>query len=196
MTLDEPRAPRVPEVVDYFAEGWTAYLVMELIDATTPANSAYEKVADALQWLMRGGPARHRLFKDFEAPLLFSGKKALEVYMNRALECIPRGGRPAPISFVNDKVFFMLSEIDERNFLLDGNGKLCMVDFENMVLLPESFASFNRNGNPFAEKVADSLDWPRSANGYSMASVGAILQMTSDETFGLDNNGHRIKMPS
>ncbi len=66
---------------------------MELIEATIPADGAYAKVSDALRWLSEvpvpadieigsvgGRPARHRLFKDFEAPLLFSSKKAQEAY--------------------------------------------------------------------------------------------------------------------
>ena len=60
-----------------------------------PTNNAYKQVADALQWLRNvpapagakigsvgGGPARHRLFKDFEAPLLFTSNEALHNYMN------------------------------------------------------------------------------------------------------------------
>ena len=97
MAVGDPRAPRIPEVVDYFVvDNRMAYLVTEFIDATTPAGNAPEKVADALRWLhnvpappgvvlgsVGGGPARHRLFGDYQAPLLFSSKKALENYMNK-----------------------------------------------------------------------------------------------------------------
>ncbi|KAI6015593.1 hypothetical protein EDC04DRAFT_2578344 [Pisolithus marmoratus] len=200
MAINDPSAPRVPEVVAYFApDGRMAYLVMEFIDATTPADGAYEKVADALQWLSKipvppdvaigsvgGGRARHRLFKNYEAPLLFSRKWALEAYMHRALQSIPARCRPAPISFINDKVFLTQSDMDKSNFLLDGNGKVCIVDFEDVILLPESFASYtiHASWDPFVKKVAGYLGWPQSPNQKSMARVGAILQMTGDATLG------------
>ncbi|KAK0195135.1 hypothetical protein F5146DRAFT_1024339, partial [Armillaria mellea] len=99
MAVDDPSAPHVPEVVDYFTpKQQMAYLVMEFIDAITPADNAHEEIANALRWLsnvptpagvtigsMGGGPARHRLFKDFKAPLPFSNKEALQRYMNKAL---------------------------------------------------------------------------------------------------------------
>ncbi|KDQ09002.1 hypothetical protein BOTBODRAFT_179341 [Botryobasidium botryosum FD-172 SS1] len=205
MAIGDPSAPRVPEVVDYFTpDQCTAYLVMEFIDNTTPADNAPEKVADALRWLasvpapagltigsVGGGPARHRLFKDYRAPLLFSSKLALETYMNKALEWIPSYGRPAKISFSDDKVIFTQSDMDKSNFFLDGNGKICIIDFDTVALLPESFASYTmRSGtNLFASEVAEYLDWPRSPNQYSMARAGVIINMTSDWTLGLDKDG-------
>jgi hypothetical protein len=42
MTLNNPSAPRVPKVIDNFVvDGRMAYLVMEFIDATIPADDAY-----------------------------------------------------------------------------------------------------------------------------------------------------------
>jgi hypothetical protein len=97
MTANDPSAPRVARVVDYFSsEQQIAYLVMEFIDATTSANNAPEKVADTLQWLRHvplppdaiigpvgGGYARHTLFKEYKAPVHFPSNWALQTYMNR-----------------------------------------------------------------------------------------------------------------
>ncbi len=97
VAVNDPNAPRIPKVVDFFiSKQHKAYLVMEFIGGATPANNAPEKVADALQWLRNvpappgviigavgGGPARHTLFKEYKAPLLFSSKEALENYMNK-----------------------------------------------------------------------------------------------------------------
>jgi hypothetical protein len=69
-------APRIPKVVDYFTiEPYKAYLIMEFVDGTTPANNACKEVADTLQWLrsvpaptgakigfVGGGPACHDRF--------------------------------------------------------------------------------------------------------------------------------------
>ncbi|KAK0505047.1 hypothetical protein EDD18DRAFT_323247 [Armillaria luteobubalina] len=50
MAIDDTSAPHVPEVVDYLApKHQMAYLVMEFINASTPADDAHEKVADALR---------------------------------------------------------------------------------------------------------------------------------------------------
>ena len=52
MTVNDPTALRAPKVVAYFPSNERmAYLVMEFIDAATPADDAHEKVADTLQWL-------------------------------------------------------------------------------------------------------------------------------------------------
>jgi hypothetical protein len=96
MMLDDPSAPRVPSVVDYFTvDPNKAYLVMEFVDGTTPTNDACKGVADALQWLRNvpaptdakigsigDGPARHDIFLDFRAPLPFTSNEALQNYMN------------------------------------------------------------------------------------------------------------------
>ncbi|KDQ10822.1 hypothetical protein BOTBODRAFT_163481 [Botryobasidium botryosum FD-172 SS1] len=205
MTIDDPSAPRVAEVIDYFSpERRMAYLVMELIDHTTPADNALEKVAAALQWLasvpapagltlgsVGGGPARHKLFKHYKAPLLFSSKQALQNYMNKALEWIPPRCRPAEMSFSDDKIIFIQSDMDSSNFFLDGNGRICLIDFDGVALLPESFASHTLHSktNPFASKVAEYLDWPRTPNLYSLGRAGTIVHMISDRTLGLDQDG-------
>jgi hypothetical protein len=101
MAVNDPSAPRIAKVVDYFTpKQQMAYLVMEFIDDTTPADNAHEKVADALRWLhnvpapsgviigsVGGGRARHELFNNYQAPLLFSSKEALEHYMNKVCLC-------------------------------------------------------------------------------------------------------------
>lgn len=101
MAAGDLSAPRIPQVVAYFCpqQQW-AYLVTERIDTTTPADTAPEAVAKALQWLrslpippglilgsVGGGCARHTVFGDFEAPLPFSSVKALQNYMNRVCHC-------------------------------------------------------------------------------------------------------------
>ncbi|KIL62728.1 hypothetical protein M378DRAFT_165392, partial [Amanita muscaria Koide BX008] len=147
MAVNDPSAPRVARVVDYFSpKQQIAYLVMEFIDAATSADNAPEKVADALQWLRRvpaphdviigsvgGGPARHKLFRGSEAPLLFSSKWALQNYMNKALERIPVRVKPTKMDFSNDKLVFTQSDMDKSNFSIDNNGNMCILNFEDVV---------------------------------------------------------------
>jgi len=101
MTNGQQNAPRIPQIIDYFSpkEEW-AYLVTERIDPIQPANTSPRAVATAIQWLrsvprpsgltlgsVGGGSARHKLFKNFEAPLSFSSAKGLQKYMNLVYFC-------------------------------------------------------------------------------------------------------------
>ena len=98
----DANAPHVPKVYDYFTvEDKMAYLVVEYINpGSTLARDVPEKVAEGLQWLrglpapsdatigpMGGGLARHKVFKDYTAPLPFSSIEALERYMNKVRQC-------------------------------------------------------------------------------------------------------------
>jgi hypothetical protein len=172
---------------------------MEYIDAkSTSPTDAPEKVADALQWLyclpappdvvigpLGGGLARHMLFRDDEAPFLFSSKEAVQRYMNTALEGIPPASRPKEIDFSNECIVFTQSGMHERNFLIDTNDKMCMVNFEDVGLLPQSFAIFTmRNSDDFAKEVGSYLDWSPTPNLYSMTRAYAILQTSADCTLG------------
>ena len=212
MTLNDLNAPRVPSVVDYFAvDPNKAYLVMEFIDGTTPTNDAHKEVADALQWLRNvptptdakigsigGGPARHDIFLDFRAPLLFTSNEALQNYMNevsastltwdnswleldylyKALRWLPASPKPADVNFSNDKLVFSQSEISERNFLVDENGKICILNFQDITLLPESFATYtvNKGRESFVKGVAGYLDWT-SPNEDSMQWARRFVQV-------------------
>jgi hypothetical protein len=74
----------------------------------------------------------------------------------------------------------------ESNFLFDTNGKMCIVDFEDVGLLPESFANYTvlSGRSHFAKEVARYLGWTPSSNLESMAMAGGILNMLSDPTLG------------
>jgi hypothetical protein len=87
--------------------------------------------------------------------------------------------------------------MDESNFFLDTNGKMCIVDFEMVGLLPESFASYTVHSklDNFAREVAGYLDWSPSPNHYSMARAGVILNTVGDTTLGTSTSTrHRISI--
>ncbi|KIL62684.1 hypothetical protein M378DRAFT_128508 [Amanita muscaria Koide BX008] len=208
MTVNDPSAPRVARVVDYFSpKQQMAYLVMEFIDTATSADNAPETVADALQWLRRvpaphdviigsvGGGPRHKLFRDSEAPLLFSSKWALQNYMNKVCSRCSRtdsGLRQAnKDGFQQRQARFTQSDMDKSHFFIDNNGNMCILDFKTVVILPESFASYTMyaSSSPFGKNVARCLGWPPSSNLESMRKAGAILMMLADETLGLDKDG-------
>lgn len=77
--------------------------------------------------------------------------------------------------------------MDKSNFFIDTDDKICMVDFEDVGLLPQCFASFTTHcgSNPLTKEVAKYLDWSPSPNQYSMARAGAILNMMGDTSLGI-----------
>ena len=95
-------APRVPKVIHHFrGDQRRAYLVMEYIKLIDSPPALHERTAAALKWLsgvpappkhvmgpLGGGYIRHRFFKDYEAPLLFSSIEALERYIEKVRPCL------------------------------------------------------------------------------------------------------------
>jgi len=72
------------------------YLVMEFITLTAAPLDLIDRTAQALVWLssvpsppnhvlgpLGGGRIRHKFFKDYKAPLVFSSVEALQRYMHK-----------------------------------------------------------------------------------------------------------------
>ena len=79
---------------------------------------------------------------------------------------------------------FTQSDVHEGNFLLDTEDKMCLVDFGDVALLPESFGNYGMAWKlPFIEKVASYLDWPRD-NVKSMGKARGLLLMIGDPRLG------------
>jgi hypothetical protein len=187
-----------------------------------PARSTPQKVAEALQWLRRlpdtvvgsmgGGRACYTLFKDTVTPLPFSITEALERYMDRVRLCLSMllrsqtlvvdceknqalkwRRRPKEISFG----VFTQSDMDESNFFIDANGKICLIEFNDTCLLPESFASYtvHLNSEVFIEEATKHLYWLPSSDlpVHSMVRAGTILHTVNDPTLGTSTlTFHRI----
>jgi hypothetical protein len=90
------------------------------------------------------------------------------------------------MNFLGDRLIFTQSDMDESNFALDEHKRVCMFDFRDVGVLPESFASYTLgdSANPFIKSVAMHLDWVNDRNRGSMARAGSILQTLGDATFG------------
>lgn len=98
--------------------------------------------------------------------------------MYKALRWLPASPKPADVNFSDDKLVFSQSEISERNFLVDENGKICILNFQDITLLPESFATYtvNKSRESFVEGVAGYLDWT-SPNEDSMQWARRLVQV-------------------
>ncbi|KZT04173.1 uncharacterized protein LAESUDRAFT_703740 [Laetiporus sulphureus 93-53] len=202
-------APHVPEVIQFFhRDHQMSYMVMENLKFTpTPVPDLPQRAALAIQWLrdlptpppdrVRIGPlgsghARHKFFKDYNAPLSFSSIQAIERYLNKAsTKVTPRSGPVAHVSLCNERLVFTQSDMDESNFGVDVEGRTCLFDFGAVGLLPESFASYTMSSSvQFTAAVAQHLGWPSSPNLRTMGRISTFLWMYFDPTLGLDDNGN------
>ena len=88
--------------------------------------------------------------------------------------------------FLDDPLIFTQSDMDSSNFALDGDKRICMFDFQEVGILPESFASYTLGGNsdPFISSVARYLGWIKYHNIESMARASAVLKVSADPTLG------------
>ena len=81
---------------------------------------------------------------------------------------------------------FTQSDVHEGNFILDPAGRLCLVDFETVGLLPESFAVYTVkvSREPFVKSVGNCLPSWTSPNLAAMAKARTIVNMSADPTLG------------
>lgn len=99
---------------------------------------------------------------------------------------LPASPKPANVNFSNDKLVFTQSRMSPRNFLVDDNGRICILNFRDVVLLPESFATYtmHMSWDPFVKGVAEYLDWTPSPNEDSMKWARRLLVVMGDPTLG------------
>jgi len=80
----------------------------------------------------------------------------------------------------------MQPDMHEDNFLIDDTGRICLVDFETVGRLPESFASYigHLPDTPFVKGVASHLGWRESPNLHSLIRAKGVLWMCADPSLG------------
>lgn len=90
------------------------------------------------------------------------------------------------MDFLNDRLIFTQSDMDSSNFALDEHKRVCIFNFRDVGVLPESFASYTLGSSldPFISRVAEHLEWVDNCNRNSMARAGAVLKTSSDATLG------------
>lgn len=99
---------------------------------------------------------------------------------------VPDAVRPSEVSFKGEKLVFTLSFMNERNFVVDTEGRVWLIDFETVTLLPESFASFTMSiPSSFAIDVSKHLNWAQSPNVTRMWEVSEALGMIANPGLGV-----------
>jgi hypothetical protein len=155
-----------------------------------------------------GGLMQHEFFRNEEAGLEFFTLQALEAYVNeagffippqyihllrkyliQALSRLPRrpGRSLRTVTFANERLLIGHSDINLDNFLYDPlTGKVWMVDYQHVNVLPESFVSFAMHFNPsrFGEAVAEMVDFPRSTKLEVLELAAIIVMQSGNGSFG------------
>ncbi|RDB18139.1 hypothetical protein Hypma_000611 [Hypsizygus marmoreus] len=196
-----PDAPRIPQVVHHFGDSMTMYLVMEFITLTA---APIDRIVQALVWLssvppppdhvigpLGGGPIRHKFFKDYTAPLLFSSVEALQRYMRKAYTVLSTQAQKqvSPVEISGDRLMFTQSDMHHSNFGVDQHGKTVLLDFAEIGLLPETFVAHTMSSEKRLAPIATALSLSGSSN-FSMAAISSLLWMVASPRLGLDEHGN------
>ena len=90
-----------------------------------------------------------------------------------------------PVSISHERLVFTQSDMDASNFGVDDKGRTCLLDFGEVGLLPESFATYTVSSvAPFTAAVAQHLNWPSCSNLDTMRKIRGCLAMIADPTLG------------
>ncbi|KAJ3532163.1 hypothetical protein NMY22_g7854 [Coprinellus aureogranulatus] len=172
LSQKDESAPRIPRVIDRFSHSAYSIIVMEKVDAPPLSkcdisdDEAVEHAAFAVGWLLKQLPsvpedtfgrptsdpkalALHRFFKDHEAPYVFANERMLAEYVLRASKRVRWGGEVFPndveeiLALFGDPRCIYHSDISKDNFLLDADGTVWIVDFQDIGVLPEIFQTLH-----------------------------------------------------
>ncbi|KAF7324913.1 hypothetical protein MKEN_00533500 [Mycena kentingensis (nom. inval.)] len=201
--------PRIPRILHAFEQSDHpapfAYALMEWIELThLPLEDTQwqERIKGAVCWLATvpvpdghvlgplGGRMRHGFFKDYEAPFQFTSLDALERYVNRARMLFGRKaeGHIPWISFAGEKAIFLQADMHAGNYGVDSEGRIVLLDFGTIGVVPESFALLTLKFR--FPTIAEALQLPKSCrtNLMWLSEISHRLQFAGD-TLGLDENG-------
>ncbi|KAH9947793.1 hypothetical protein B0H21DRAFT_821633 [Amylocystis lapponica] len=205
LAAKDPSAPRVPRVLHYFhQQGGMAYVLMDLIQLVQVSPELLaEKAAQAVRWMrdvrvsddvvlgpMGEGLARHKVFKDSEAPRGYHSVMALERYLNRAVKIVRqrRPGNIADVNIADEPLVLTQSDMDRSNFGVDVAGRPVILDFGTIGWLPASLELFTLlNTTGFARVISEHLFTPEETavlralpNMRSLAEVKVLLENCDD----------------
>lgn len=100
-----------------------------------------------------------------------------------------------PVSISHEPLVFTQSDMHESNFGVDDNGKVVLLYFDAVGLLPVSFAQHTMSSKaPFTAAIAEHLGWPPSSNSLSMSAIRECMWKVYDPSLGLDEDGNPRKV--
>ncbi|KAJ9654252.1 hypothetical protein H2198_006652 [Neophaeococcomyces mojaviensis] len=170
---------RVPKVFRFFdrldMDYWsTGYLVMEYVKGSNLAEVAWEeetmlpRVAAAIKHInattnsfpgpVSGGKAQGSLWSEIGSDTAFHNIEELEAYMNRRLSVMKES-----ISLTNERLCLCHLDPTPRNFMIDVDGHLFLVDWATAGFYPRYFQlwsiEFTQHvlGDHFTSKLLDYL---------------------------------------
>src|SRR5258708_11506501 len=106
--------------------------------------------------------------------------------LGQAITQIPCRFRPAVhASISHEWLVFTQSNMHMSNFSVNDKGMMCLFNFGEVGLLPESFASYTMSlATPFTINITQYLAWLSSSNLDLMSKVCGYLVMLADPTLG------------
>ncbi|KAJ7293904.1 hypothetical protein C8J57DRAFT_1041333 [Mycena rebaudengoi] len=185
---------RVPRVYDYFSMPSrylnNGYIVMEYIDAPDCTKKDVKLIARAVQTLIGvrgpssipghvgGGFVVHNFFLDeWKPPFKYNTVNELEQHINGILRVREDPRRVNLVADARDGLYLCPCDIHPGNFKKLPNGKVVALDFTASCFLPPSFfaVAMAKVWDEFAIKVAQSVDYPKSADVAAMTAASWFL---------------------
>ncbi|KAI6163336.1 hypothetical protein EDD17DRAFT_490007 [Pisolithus thermaeus] len=180
---------------------------MERIEPIHSPSDLPRRMLEAITWLatvpapdghvlgpLGGGRIRHSFSKKYTASFHFQSVQARERYMNRGRTILQNQCRNQEdcISITNERLIFTQSDMHGSNFGVDEEGRTVLLDFGEVVLLPESFARFTLSSKEEFSPMIGSLGFLGESNMALMGKVAYALAMVFDPKLGLDANGFPV----
>ncbi|PWY84478.1 hypothetical protein BO94DRAFT_423338, partial [Aspergillus sclerotioniger CBS 115572] len=160
---------RIPEIYEVFETKHDGYIVMEHIDIDHFASDKQRSTAitelvtiepppHAPLGPIGGGLIRHHFFDfiDAEAPVVYDSVEDLESHINRVLKAFKYLNQDLQqVHLTDERLVCYYSDLYKKNFPVDKNGQLWVVDFHHAGVLPISFMSFT-----LALPIRDPIPFP------------------------------------
>jgi len=104
----------------------------------------------------------------------------------QALSRLP-GRTLRAVTLANERLLIGHSDINLNNFLYDPvTGRVWMVDYQYINVLPESFVSFalHVTTHSFVKAVAEKVDFPQSTQLEQLELAAIIVMQSANKTLG------------
>ncbi|KAK3941435.1 hypothetical protein QBC46DRAFT_382684 [Diplogelasinospora grovesii] len=181
-------------IVMEYIPGETAAKLLENVQDSTAKQRVYRGVASALDALYRipvplesrpaavdGGLIRHPLFDEQQAPRHYQSVEQLEQHLNNFLAVTKRKERVRELA--REPMIFCYSDIWLENFIIGKDGRVSVVDFADVSILPASFANFALSGT--SSKIrCDISTWVNVPATTGVDNTNALIAVSGPMVMG------------
>ncbi|KAF8325328.1 uncharacterized protein EI90DRAFT_2999968 [Cantharellus anzutake] len=194
---------KVPQVFMAFTSPHPActigFIIMEYIAAPDCTSGDYERVAQAVNTLIRikapnsvpgpigGGAVVHSFFPEWTSGIRYKTSKELQSHLNQILKINKDNKR---VSFEAEGLYLCPVDINPGHFKKLEDGRIVVLDFRATCFLPESFIAYamQKPVHKFKQMVAKYVNYPASNNVEAMAVASGYLVYYGRSNIGLPTN--------